>query len=145
MRRSIGNANCSGEVIAMLKLAILLHELGHVSDFEQGINYSNQEIDLQNAEVYAHHFACRALIRGKYRIALGWYLQQLEELARFDRSAKSVTKSKMYKMYQREVSRFYQKNRGTACSTSSSKRAESRSRFAPLRSPGAIAASRASG
>ncbi len=90
----------------MIKLVVLFHELGHVDDIETGTNYGRHTVDPLEAEIYAHHFACRALINGKYRIALGWYLDQLTEMPA-DAAAAQFVKTREYAAYCREISPWY--------------------------------------
>ncbi len=112
IRKSIGLSRKDCEVEAMIKLVVLFHELGHVSDIEKGRNYGRYTVDPLNAEVYAHHFACRAMIKNKYRIALGWYLDQLAEMTD-DEAAVRFSKSRKYSDYQREISPLYRRGRTT--------------------------------
>lgn len=107
IRKSVGLPREDCELEAMIKLVVLFHELGHVNDIEKGKNYGRHTVDPLKAEVYAHHFTCRALIKDKYRIALGWYLDQLAEMTK-DEAAARFSKSRKYAAYQREISPFYQ-------------------------------------
>ena len=55
------------EMISILKSMTLLHELGHVHDIQNSINYdlSNRRVDLVRAEAYADIFAIKKLKRWK--------------------------------------------------------------------------------
>ena len=112
IRKSIGLSKKDCEVEAMIKLVVLFHELGHVNDIEKGRNYRRHTVDPLHAEVYAHHFACRAMIKDKYRIALGWYLDQLAEMTD-DEAAVRFSKSREYGVYQREISPLYKCGKAT--------------------------------
>jgi hypothetical protein len=113
IRESIGLSKEDSEVEAMIKLVVLFHELGHVSDIEKGRNYRRHTVDPLKAEVYAHRFACRAMIKDKYRIALGWYLDQLAEMTD-DEAAVRFSKSRECEAYQREISPLYRRGQTTA-------------------------------
>ena len=44
-------------------VAVFLHEMGHVDDFERGRNLVvGQPVDARKAELYAHDYACRTMI-----------------------------------------------------------------------------------
>lgn len=62
------------------KLMALLHELGHVEDWEQGINLKEGDVAILDAEVYAHRHAMRRLMDGDYRSTLGCYLSAFRAL-----------------------------------------------------------------
>ena len=62
------------------KLVALFHELGHVADWETGINLRDGDVAILDAEVYAHEYAMRRLMESDYRQALGTYLSALEKL-----------------------------------------------------------------
>ena len=52
-----------------LKLASLLHELGHVTDLEKEINFdiANRKLDLVEAEVFAHVWSLNTMAENCYR------------------------------------------------------------------------------
>jgi hypothetical protein len=66
-----------------IRLLVLLHELGHADDFAQAKNFDHKalKLDLVGAETYAHEFVIRHAKRNNYRVTLGYYLQNLEEMA----------------------------------------------------------------
>jgi hypothetical protein len=116
MRRATGLKSGSPEHDAILKLSALLHELGHVTDIQGEINYHFGEaectIDLTKAEVFAHHFACREMVKGRYRMSLGYYLDGLERMAESPQeyvrlAALEVIGSPEYRGYKAEVSPSY--------------------------------------
>lgn len=99
----------------MMKLVVMFHELGHVNDFERLFSRPGAALDVIQTELYAHHYTCRQLIQGRYRIALGWYLLQLEELAQTDDTqqgdaARRLVRSRKYRRYWAEVSPFFPRN-----------------------------------
>jgi hypothetical protein len=111
LRDATGGSD-DAESTAALKLTALLHELGHVTDIEQGINYRETQLDLVNAEIFAHHHACRQLINGRYRLPLGYYLDGIEEMANSQSeyvrlAAKGVVESSSWADYKAAVSPFY--------------------------------------
>jgi hypothetical protein len=61
-----------GHVQAGIRLAVLMHEMGHADDIARGINYDHQalSLDLVGAEVYAHQFVCTHAGRNTYRLLL---------------------------------------------------------------------------
>jgi hypothetical protein len=65
-----------------LKIVALLHEIGHVKDREEGINFKvdNNKISIVDAEVFAHEYALHALLEGDYRESLKSYLAAFEKL-----------------------------------------------------------------
>lgn len=76
---------------AVVKLLVLMHELGHADDIAKSVNYNheNKSLDLVSAEAYAHAFVCRHARRIGYRLALGTYLDNIEQgLAADDPSVK---------------------------------------------------------
>lgn len=106
IRKSVGLSKRDCELEAMIKMVVLFHELGHVSDIETSTNYGRHTVNPLKAELYAHHFACRALIKGKFRIALGWYLDQLAEMPNDDAAAQFI-ETPEYGLYRREISPLY--------------------------------------
>jgi hypothetical protein len=83
-----------------------------VADIEEGINFHETEIDLIRAEVFAHHHACRELIKGRYRLPLGYYLDAIEDMAKSPSeyiriAAKEVIDSPEWADYKSHVSPFY--------------------------------------
>jgi hypothetical protein len=82
MRAATGMDGDDPEGSAIRKITALLHELGHITDIEQGINYHGTSLELVKSEVFAHHFACREMVKGGYRRSLGFYLDGLEIMAR---------------------------------------------------------------
>jgi hypothetical protein len=82
IRRSTGGGS-NVLVKYALKIVALLHEIGHVKDWEQGINFgANEDIrSIADAEVFAHEYALGALLEGDYRESLKMYLDALEKLS----------------------------------------------------------------
>lgn len=74
------------EVRAGIVLLVLLHEYGHAEDMLQGINfdYKAEKVDIVAAEVYAHRFACKFAKNRNYRLALQYYLQNIEDWSQQD-------------------------------------------------------------
>jgi len=112
MRDATGGSEGDPEVKAALKLTALFHELGHVTDIEQGVNYRETQLELVPAEAFAHRHACRELIAGRYRLPLGYYLDAVEQMTespseyvRF--AAREVINSPDWAKYRAEVSPFY--------------------------------------
>jgi hypothetical protein len=54
----------------------LLHELGHIDDYEKGRNlvFDGRTVNLVAAELYAHDYACRRMIARRLRVPLVCYL-----------------------------------------------------------------------
>jgi hypothetical protein len=65
-------------------IALFLHELGHVADFQTGTNLvKGNAIDLEAAELYAHEFACRRLLAKGFKQPLRLYINSaIEQLTR---------------------------------------------------------------
>ena len=76
-----GDAVDPRDVVAGTKMAALIHEIGHVDDFEKSINYRESQLCLVDAEAYAHHFACKTMIERNYLLVLGFYLEGLQAMA----------------------------------------------------------------
>lgn len=72
------------------KLIALFHELGHVGDWEQGVNLREGDVAIFDAEVYAHLHALRRLMEGDYRTAISCYLPALQKLTVADGYQKVV-------------------------------------------------------
>jgi hypothetical protein len=80
------------DLLNTLAVGWLLHEQGHVDDFEQGINLvPDRPIDFMAAELYAHHFACRRLAQLGLSACMGLYLNGVK--AHFGSSVKSIRDS----------------------------------------------------
>jgi len=69
------------EVAHAIQILVLLHELGHADDIAKGINFNHDErrLDLVAAEIYAHRFACTQAKKHNFRMALGYYLENIDE------------------------------------------------------------------
>lgn len=111
MRASTGGAE-NPETTAALKLPALFHEIGHVLDIENRLNFTGTSGDLVKAEAFAHHYACRELVAGRFRLTLGHYLKGIEELSEspseyIQVAAKQVMGSYDWAKYKAEVSPFY--------------------------------------
>jgi hypothetical protein len=76
----------------LVRLTVLLHELGHADDIAKGINYDHAalKIDLPSAEAYAHRFVCRQAQRNHYPLLLNLYLENVERMAESDREVDRV-------------------------------------------------------
>jgi hypothetical protein len=76
----------------LVRLAVLLHELGHADDIAKGVNFNHAalEIDLPAAEAYAHAFVCRQARRNYYPLLLNLYLENVERMARSGREVDRV-------------------------------------------------------
>ena len=76
-----GDAEHAKEISFAIRVLILLHEVGHAEDISRGINFDHvqRRMDRINAEVYAHSFVCKHTRRRNYRLALDYYLDDLEE------------------------------------------------------------------
>lgn len=58
--------------------ALFLHEIGHVDDFERGINLRVDEpVDIPKAEEYAHRYACRIMVEEGLIVSLLAYIKAL--------------------------------------------------------------------
>jgi len=79
IRKSIGQ-QAHPQMKYAFKIVALLHEIGHVTDWEEGINLREGEVKMIDAEVYAHEFALERLMEGDYRASLDTYLSGLEDL-----------------------------------------------------------------
>jgi hypothetical protein len=66
-----------------VKIAALLHEIGHVEDLEKGINFdiANRTFNIIDGEVFANLFAIRECLRRYYRIPLENWLDALKKAA----------------------------------------------------------------
>lgn len=86
---------CRGAVVFMKRdpkkavcdaanISLFLHELGHVDDFANGVNWIIEKpVDMEALELYAHEFACRKMIDGNFLIPLCFYIDLgIEQLAR---------------------------------------------------------------
>ena len=98
--------NGTDEVEAIIKLGLLYHEMGHVDDFEKGINIiADGEYDICESELYAHHYACRQLRAKNHRAVMSWYLGGLIEnllnsnICLVQRVAKQFVASPAYREY----------------------------------------------
>jgi hypothetical protein len=60
-------------------LAVFLHELGHVDDFTRGGLGPDREVDQGKAELHAHLYACRTMVRNRLPVTLGFYLDVMVE------------------------------------------------------------------
>jgi len=80
MRKATGTDD-SEEIMCALKLAALFHEIGHVDDYEKGVNWKQETVNVVDAEVYAHHYACTRLLEAKQRVLLKYYLTGLDQMA----------------------------------------------------------------
>lgn len=71
----------SEKVREMIRLLVLLHELGHAEDIYQEISFDHQhgKVDIVAAEAYAHVFVMRYLQKRNCRLALQYYINQLDE------------------------------------------------------------------
>lgn len=112
MRETVrGDGEQISDTTYAFKLAALLHELGHVTDFERQINYeaTTGRLDLVGAEVFAHRYACDELLRRNCRLLLKHFLGGLERAARGDPSeyariaARALIKGEDYKRYKDAV------------------------------------------
>lgn len=68
IRKSIPNSKPHREFKYILKLVALLHELGHVHDMEQQINFDHaaKTFDVIEAEVFAHLYSLRRMAEQNY-------------------------------------------------------------------------------
>jgi hypothetical protein len=112
MRRLTGTADGEPEVAHALKLTALLHEIGHITDFEQGLHFRDSTIDVVASEVFAHKYACNEMIRRKYLMPLGYYLDSLRKMAESEseyikHAAKQVIASNDYIWFKSQVSQHY--------------------------------------
>jgi hypothetical protein len=85
-------------------LAIFYHEVGHVDDFEKRLNFvDGRKVNLCAAEIYAHEFACRKMLQGDVKAAIGFYTgNAIPQLATMKvrpvaDAAKSFLQSSMYR------------------------------------------------
>ena len=58
----------------------MFHEIGHVQDWERGVNLREGDVRIVDAEVYANEFSLTKLMEGDYRISLSAFLASIEEL-----------------------------------------------------------------
>jgi len=71
-------AEWDDEMFAGIGLCALFHELGHVDDFEKKLNLiPGTDVDLLEAEAYAHLYAIRRMLRGNYILSLQQYIHCL--------------------------------------------------------------------
>ncbi len=67
-------------LVDLLQIGVLLHEAGHVDDWETQANLrEGGEIDLAAAELYAHNYACKRLISGNFVFSSGAYLDGVKQ------------------------------------------------------------------
>jgi hypothetical protein len=80
---AIATADQQSEVDYGIRLAVLLHELGHADDISKSTNFNHVEsrVDRTAAELYAHNFLIGHAKRLNYRLMLEYYLDSLEEQA----------------------------------------------------------------
>lgn len=84
IRRDIpndSNEDLSDEGIAICKLLVLIHEMGHADDIRKSINYNHVtlELNIVDAELYAHDFVVRHCRKLGYRLMLDSYLSNIEK------------------------------------------------------------------
>ena len=79
IRRTVVNVSRS-EFKYAFKLIALLHEIGHVKDWEQGVNLKEGDVAILDAEVFANEYALRKLMEGDYRVALNTFMGALEKV-----------------------------------------------------------------
>jgi len=79
IRKRVANVSTTDSKY-VFKLFALFHELGHVTDWEQGIHLREGDVAVLDAEVYAHEFGLRKLMEGDYRAALSTVLPAFEGL-----------------------------------------------------------------
>ena len=64
--------------IDMGNIAVFLHEIGHVNDFERGKTLVvGKPPDVRKAELYAHDYACRRMMRENCRASMAAYINIL--------------------------------------------------------------------
>ena len=79
IRRSIETLK-HPQIKYLLKIPALFHEIGHVDDWERGINMKEGRVAMIDAEIYAHEYAFRKLMGGDFRASLESYLAAIEDL-----------------------------------------------------------------
>jgi len=62
-----------------------------VTDWEEAINLREGDVYILDAEVYAHEYAMLQMLDGDYRVALSYYLDQLEMFHRGTGYQKTVS------------------------------------------------------
>lgn len=69
------------EFESVVKLLVLLHEVGHAKDMLEQINFKHDTgtVDIVSAEAFAHLFALRHLKKRNCRVAIQQYVQQLDK------------------------------------------------------------------
>jgi hypothetical protein len=69
------------EVAAGIRLLVLLHEIGHAEDMSRQINFDHtaKTMDLIAAEAYTHKFVLNYARKKNYRVALQYYIKNLDE------------------------------------------------------------------
>lgn len=67
------------ESAAKINMGVLFHELGHVDDFERGLNMvPGRPLNIGEAEYYANAYACRMLYEKRYYIPLSVWFAGIE-------------------------------------------------------------------
>jgi len=66
--KNIKTTSQHGKLKYVLKIASLLHEIGHVEDLEKGINFDveNAGLDIIEAEIFAHLWALERMAKSGY-------------------------------------------------------------------------------
>ncbi|WP_444898852.1 hypothetical protein ACJJIX_12795 [Microbulbifer sp. VAAC004] len=91
-----------------LRYIALLHELGHVSDFENGknIHFDGEKVDVVKAEGYAEVFALKHLDRNKTD-----KIDKLTKSIFAEALLKRKDKNKMYEDIHKEITKYFREKR----------------------------------
>lgn len=80
MKASVGGVT-DQNILSAMKIGALLHEIGHVDDIERGINWQyDNKLKWVDAEVYAHHYACKRMMESNYFVPLGQYIDGVRKM-----------------------------------------------------------------
>lgn len=99
--------NADPRAQAAVNIGILLHELGHLADFQTRTHLvMGKPVDIVAAEVYAHHHACRSMAKQRLLVPLQMYLMYVlddqasrPELGVMHDAARAVQSSAEYAAY----------------------------------------------
>lgn len=110
MRASWGGNWATGKKCELwsLKVGAIAHETGHVDDIEKGIHWKRDSRSMVGSEVYAHQYACRALMERSCFFALENYLNGVVKMMKAPSeyvrlAAEQMVKSEVFKRYRKVV------------------------------------------
>ena len=100
IRKSVPNSKPHREFKYVLKLVALLHELGHVHDMEQQINFNHKAktFDVIEAEVFAHLYSLKRMAEQNYYQCFTMLIDSLKKYALGSNYLRDVAKLTLERM-----------------------------------------------